>query len=229
MKNFTLSVIIWFGKWPDQHLYYLQPHPHIMYYHFHFNHHPLYIHLHICGTKIFVNILRCSQQETSKNEKWHFHCNHHPLCPSSYLAKGRENKHLSTGYIDFSATAAQTYNLHHTIKVWHSPFLILWSKQQGQKLGSCCRNQSELVPIWCESSPGLNDYNLPSLSNCLDVRGWLCNIILPAAGNWVRICRLWLDLPTAASTPHVPGQDRSWYNFPFASRYTRHKDKTIQS
>ena len=129
MENFTLSVIIWFGKWPDQHLYYLQPHPHIMYYHFHFNHHPLYIHLHICGTKIFVNILRCSQQETSKNEKWHFHCNHHPLCPSSYLAKGRENKHLSTGYIDFSATAAQTYNLHHTIKVWHSPFLILWSKQ----------------------------------------------------------------------------------------------------
>ena len=95
------------------------------------------------------------------------------------------------------------------------------------ELGSWCRNQSELVPIWCESSPGLNDYNLPSLSNCLDVRGWLCNIILPVAGNWVRICRLWLDLPTAASTPHVPGQDRSWYNFPFASRYTRHKDKTI--
>ena len=94
-----------------------------MYYHFHCHHHPLDIHLHICWKKIFVNILRCSQQETSKNEKWHFHCNHHPLCPSSYLAKGRENKHLSTGYIDFSATAAQTYNLHHTIKVWHSPFL----------------------------------------------------------------------------------------------------------
>ena len=83
---------------------------------------------------------------------------------------------------------------------------------------------------WCETSPGLksNDYNLPSLSNCLDVRGRLCNIILPAAGNWVRICRLWLDLPTAASTPHVPGQDRSWYDFPFASRYTRDKDKTIR-
>ena len=82
----------------------------------------------------------------------------------------------------------------------------------------------------CESSPGLKstDYNLQILSNCLYVRGWLCNIILPAGGNRARICRLWLDLPTAASTPHVPGQDRSWYNFPFASRCTRDKDKTIR-
>ena len=86
------------------------------------------------------------------------------------------------------------------------------------ELGSWCRNQSELVPVWYESSPGLNDYNNPSLSNCLDVRGWLCNIILPVAGNWARICRLWLDLPTAASTPHVPGQDRSWYVFSFCEQ-----------